>query len=196
MNLPNKITVSRIVLAIIIMVLLLLPLDKIGFALPDIAVTTSIRVNLKYIICGVLFLIASLTDLIDGKIARDNNMVSEYGKVMDAIADKLLVNGILIILACHGFINVIIPVVIVSRDIFVDSVKMVAGKNEGAVAASKLGKIKTLLMMSGITLMLFYNLPFETFGFRLADLLIMIATVLSVSSGVEYYIKNKRYLTK
>lgn len=194
MNLPNKITVSRIVLAIIIIILLLLPFEKVGIGFPEITVSSSIRINLKYILCGALFLIACLTDAVDGYIARSNNMVSDYGKVMDAIADKLLVNGVLIILACHGFINVIIPVIIISRDIFVDSIKMVAGQKEGAVGASKLGKIKTLLMMSGITLMLFYNLPFETFGFRLADLLLMIGTVLSVASGIEYYIKNRRLL--
>ena len=194
MNLPNKITISRIILAFIIMILLLIPLEKMGIVLPDIRINASIRVSLKYIISGVLFLIAALTDIIDGKIARNNNMVSDYGKVMDAIADKLLVNGVLIILACNGFVNVIIPVVIVSRDIFVDSIKMVVGKKEGVVQASKLGKIKTVLMMSGITLMLFYNLPFEAFGLRLADLLLMIGTVLSVASGIEYYIQNKRIL--
>ena len=121
-------------------------------------------------------------------------MVTDFGKVMDAIADKLLVNGVLIILACQGFINVIIPVVIISRDIIVDSIKMVAGSKSAPVAASRAGKIKTVLMMSGVTLMLFYNLPFEIWGLRIADMLIMTATVFSVVSGVEYYINNKKYL--
>ena len=196
MNLPNRITISRIILSIFVLIVLILPLQKIGLALPDIAVTTTLRINMKYIICGVLFLIASVTDLIDGKIARKYNMVTDFGKVMDAIADKLLVNGVLIILACQGFINVIIPVIIISRDTIVDSIKMVAGNKAGAVAASKTGKIKTVLMMSGLTLMLFYNLPFEIWGLRVADLLIMIATVLSVVSGIEYYLKNRQYITE
>ena len=194
MNLPNKITISRIILSLFILFLLMVPLERLGIDLRDLVVTPTIRVDVKYLICGVLFLIASATDILDGKIARKYNMVTDFGKVLDAIADKLLVNGVLIILACQGFINVIIPVVIVSRDIIVDSIKMIAGEKSGAVAASKAGKIKTVLMMSGVTLMLFYNLPFEIWGLRIADMLIMSATVFSLVSAVEYYINNKKYL--
>ena len=196
MNLPNKITISRIILSVIVLILLILPLEKLGLAIPDIAVTATLRVNIKYIICGVLFLIGSVTDYVDGHIARKYNMVTDFGKVMDAIADKLLVNGVLIILACQGFINVIIPVVIISRDTIVDSIKMVAGQKKGAVGASKAGKLKTVFMMCGVTLMLFYNLPFEIWGIRVADTLIMIATVLSVYSGIEYYVKNRDVITQ
>ena len=194
MNLPNKITISRIILSLFILFLLMVPLERLGIDLRDLVVPPTIRVDVKYLICGVLFLIASATDILDGKIARKYNMVTDFGKVLDAIADKLLVNGVLIILACQGFINVIIPVVIVSRDIIVDSIKMIAGEKSGAVAASKAGKIKTVLMMSGVTLMLFYNLPFEIWGLRIADMLIMSATVFSLVSAVEYYINNKKYL--
>lgn len=194
MNLPNKITITRIVLSIICIVLLIVPLQKFGIDLPPVEVTAAIRVPVKYIICGCLFLLASVTDFIDGHIARKYNLVTDFGKVMDAVADKILVNGVLIALACNGFISVIIPVVIVSRDIFVDSIKMVVGNKVGAVGASKTGKIKTVFMMTGVTLMLFYNLPFEIWGLKVADLLIMIATVLSVVSGVEYYVNNKKYI--
>lgn len=194
MNLPNKITITRIVLSIICIVLLIVPLQKFGIDLPPVEVTAAIRVPVKYIICGCLFLLASVTDFIDGHIARKYNLVTDFGKVMDAVADKILVNGVLIALACNGFISVIIPVVIVLRDIFVDSIKMVVGNKVGAVGASKTGKIKTVFMMTGVTLMLFYNLPFEIWGLKVADLLIMIATVLSVVSGVEYYVNNKKYI--
>lgn len=194
MNLPNKITISRIILSIVVLLLLIFPLEKIGINLPTLLVAGKVQVNIKYFICGFLFLIASLTDLIDGHIARKYNMVTDFGKVMDAIADKLLVNGVLIILACTGFIHMIIPVVIVCRDIIVDSIKMVVGSKIGAVGASQAGKLKTVFMMCGITLILFYNLPFELMGLRIADFLIMTATVLSVVSGVEYYVKNKKFL--
>lgn len=194
MNLPNKITITRIVLSIICIVLLIVPLQKFGIDLPPVEVTAAIRVQVNYIICGCLFLLASVTDFIDGHIARKYNLVTDFGKVMDAVADKILVNGVLIALACNGCISVIIPVVIVSRDIFVDSIKMVVGNKVGAVGASKTGKIKTVFMMTGVTLMLFYNLPFEIWGLKVADLLIMIATVLSVVSGVEYYVNNKKYI--
>lgn len=194
MNLPNKITITRIVLSIICIVLLIVPLQRFGIDLPPVEVTAAIRVPVKYIICGCLFLLASVTDFIDGHIARKYNLVTDFGKVMDAVADKILVNGVLIALACNGFISVVIPVVIVSRDIFVDSIKMVVGNKVGAVGASKTGKIKTVFMMTGVTLMLFYNLPFEIWRLKVADLLIMIATVLSVVSGVEYYVNNKKYI--
>lgn len=194
MNLPNKITISRIILSIIVLLLLVFPLEKIGIDLPTVVINGKLQIDVKYFICGFLFLIASTTDFIDGHIARSRNMVTDFGKVMDAIADKILVNGVLIILACTGFISVIIPVIIVSRDTIVDSIKMVVGKKNGAVGASKAGKLKTICMMSGVTLMLFYNLPFELIGIRVADFLIMLATVLSVISGIEYYIKNKQFL--
>lgn len=191
MNLPNKITVSRIILSIIVLLLLVFPLEKIGINVSTIVVNGTIQVNIKYIICGVLFLIASVTDFVDGHIARKYNMVTDFGKIMDAIADKILVNGVLIILACKGFVSVIIPVIVISRDTIVDSIKMVVGNKEGAVGASKAGKLKTICMMCGVTLMLFYNLPFELIGIRVADFLIILATVLSVISGVQYYLNYK-----
>ncbi len=196
MNLPNKITITRIILSIFVLILLIFPLEKVGIDLPTILINGKLQVNIKYFICGFLFLIASVTDFVDGHIARKYNMVTDFGKVMDAIADKILVNGVLIILACTGFIHMIIPVIIISRDTIVDSIKMVAGNKKGAVGASIAGKLKTIFMMCGLTLMLFYNLPFELWGIRVADFLIMIATVLSVASGIEYYIKNKQYLTE
>lgn len=191
MNLPNKITVSRIILSIIVLLLLVFPLEKIGINVSTIVVNGTIQVDIKYIICGVLFLIASVTDFVDGHIARKYNMVTDFGKIMDAIADKILVNGVLIILACKGFVSVIIPVIVISRDMIVDSIKMVVGNKEGAVGASKAGKLKTICMMCGVTLMLFYNLPFELIGIRVADFLIILATVLSVISGVQYYLNYK-----
>lgn len=191
MNLPNKITVSRIILSIIVLLLLVFPLEKIGINVSTIVVNGTIQVDIKYIICGVLFLIASVTDFVDGHIARKYNMVTDFGKIMDAIADKILVNGVLIILACKGFVSVIILVIVISRDTIVDSIKMVVGNKEGAVGASKAGKLKTICMMCGVTLMLFYNLPFELIGIRVADFLIILATVLSVISGVQYYLNYK-----
>lgn len=194
MNLPNKITMVRIVLAVIVLGLLIFPFYEFGIEFPKYLLAGKVLIDLKYIIAGVLFLIASLTDFIDGYIARKYNLVTDFGKVMDAIADKVLVNGLLIILANVGFISVIIPVVVIIRDIAVDSIKMVAGNKQGAVGASITGKIKTIFMMTGLTLLLFYNLPFELINLRIADFLILIATVLSVVSGIEYYVKNRKLL--
>ena len=196
MNVPNKITICRIILSVLLIVLLIFPLNRLGLNFPEISINETIIIESKYLICGILFLIASVTDFLDGYLARKYNLVTDFGKVLDAIADKLLVNGVLVVLATEGTIPVIIPVVIVSRDIIVDSIKMVAGQKNGAVAASNTGKVKTVFMLVGITLLLFYNLPFSLFNIYPARVLIMIATVLSVISGIDYYTKNKKYLTK
>ncbi len=194
MNVPNKITICRIILSILLIVLMIFPMNRIGLDFPEFQINGKIIIDSKYIICGIIFVVASLTDFLDGHLARKYNLVTDIGKVMDAIADKILVNAVLIVLAVNGYISVVVPVVIVSRDIIVDSIKMVAGQKSGAVGASKTGKIKTACMMSGITLLFFYNLPFSLININPARALIMIATVLSVISGVEYYVKNKKYL--
>ena len=193
MNLPNKITLARIVLAISILVLLLVPWYELGVDFPTYVIQGKIIVELKYIIAGVLFIIASVSDFLDGYIARSRNLVSDFGKVMDAIADKILVNGLLIVLAYDGLISIAVPVIIITRDIIVDSCKMISGNKGKVVAASMTGKIKTACMMVGIALTMFYNLPFELIGLRVADILILIATVFAVVSGCQYYMNSRQY---
>ena len=194
MNLPNKITLSRIVLTIFIIVLLLFPFDAAGINVLQLFVNESIVIDVTYLIAGVLFIVASLTDFLDGYLARKYNLVTDFGKMIDAIADKILVNPILIILAAKGFISPIIPVIIVCRDSVVNSIKMIAGSKGNVVAAIKMGKLKTACLMVGIVLTLFYNLPFELFNLRVADALLIIACVLSVISGIEYYNMNKKFI--
>lgn len=194
MNLPNKITMSRIFLSILIIAILLFPMDALGLSLPKLFINEKIVVDVKYLIAGVLFIIASLTDFVDGYLARKNNLVTDFGKMIDAIADKVLVNSILIILASSGFISPIIAVVVVVRDIVVDSIKMVAGSKGHVVAAIKTGKIKTACLMTGIVLSLFYNLPFELINLRVSDVLLIIAAILSIVSGVQYYNMNKKLI--
>ena len=145
---------------------------------------------------GILFIIASLTDFVDGYIARKYNLVTDFGKMMDAIADKILVNGVLIILAYNGFISIAIPIIIITRDTFVDSIKMVSGNNGKVIAASMLGKAKTVCMLIGLSFMFFYNLPFELINIPVADILILVACLLSVISGCEYYYKAKELIFK
>ena len=191
MNLPNKLTIGRIITAIIILIMLMIPWDSLGVVFPTFQVAGDIIVDLKYIIAGILFVLAALTDFLDGHIARSRNLVTDFGKVMDAIADKVLVNGLLIILAFDGFISVAIPVIIITRDIFVDSFKMASGKKGKVVAASFTGKAKTMCMMIGMALTMFYNLPFELIGLNIADALLIIATILSVISACQYYYNTK-----
>ncbi len=193
MNLPNKITIIRIILSVLILVIMMIPWYSLGIEWPEYSVG-NITVNIKYIVVGILFLIASLSDFIDGYLARKNNQVTDFGKVADAIADKILVNGLLIVLAYERIISIIIPVVIITRDIVVDSCKMISGNHGKVVAASIMGKLKTICMMCGVTLILFYNLPFELIGFPLADLFLIAATILSVVSGCQYYYNSREFL--
>lgn len=193
MNLPNKITIGRIILSIIMIILLIIPWYDLNFEFSEFVVNGEV-ISLKYIFAGIIFLIASLTDFIDGYLARSQNMVTDFGKVADAIADKILVNGLLIILAYDRMIPVLIPVVIITRDIIVDSCKMICGNKGKVVAASWLGKAKTMCMMVGLTLILFGNIPFGLINFPLDSILILIATLLSIISGCQYYYNSREYL--
>jgi len=193
LNLPNKITIARILLAIVMIVMLLIPWYDLGYRFPEYLIGGEV-LSLKYIIAGVIFLIASLTDFIDGYLARSRNMVTDFGKVADAIADKILVNGLLIILAYDRLIPIVVPVVIITRDIIVDSLKMLSGNKGKVVAASWLGKAKTMCMMIGLTLTLFNNIPFIFINIPIDNLLLLIATLLSVVSGCQYYYNTKDLL--
>ena len=194
MNLPNKITFSRIILTIFILILLVFPFEEAGIKMPQLFVNEMIVVDIKYPIAGVLFIVAALTDFIDGRLARKNNQVTDLGKMLDAIADKVLVNTILVALAASGFVHPIIPIVVIFRDEVVNSIKMVSGNKGKVVAASKMGKYKTACMMTGIALTLFYNLPFELIPLRVSDFLLAVAAILSIISGIKYYIMAKPYL--
>lgn len=193
MNTPNKLTFMRIIFTIIMIIILIFPFYSIGVEFPVIQVA-GINMKLEYIIAGVIFLVASLTDFLDGYLARKNNQVTDFGKFSDAIADKVLVNSVLIIFAAQGFIPAIIPVIIIVRDIIVDAIRMnVATK--GVVQAAKMsGKIKTACLMVGITLTFFYNLPFELFGLQVSKLFLYFGTLMSIVSMFEYYSLNKKAL--
>ena len=194
MNLANKITMSRVFMSVIIMILLLFPFETMGVDLPSYVFNGNIYIELKYIIAGVIFVIASLTDFFDGYVARKYNMVTDFGKMVDAISDKLLTNTVLVILACDGMVSPIIAVVIIARDIVVDTIKMLIGNKGKAVAAIKIAKYKTASLMFGIALTLFYNIPFELLGLRISDFLLAVAAILSVVSAVKYYIMAKEFI--
>ena len=140
-----------------------------------------------YVFAGILFIFASLTDFLDGYIARQYGLITNTGKMLDAIADKVLVNSVLIILAGLGEIDVIIPVIIVLRDILVNAIKMEAASRGKVVAAIKSGKLKTASLMIGTTLVFFGNLPFELIGLDVAKFFLYFATIISITSMIEYY---------
>ena len=194
MNTANKITMSRIILSIVIMILLLFPFGELGLDLPSYLVNGNIYVELKYIIAGILFIIASLTDFFDGYVARKYNMVTDFGKMVDAISDKMLTNSLLVILSSEAMISPVLAVIFIVRDIAVDSMKMIVGNKGHAVAAIKTAKWKTATLMLGLVFTLFYNLPFELIGVRVSDVLLIISAILSIISAFKYYIMASKYI--
>ena len=194
MNTANKITMSRVILAIVIMILLLFPFDGLGLDLPSYIVGGKVYVELKYIIAGILFIIASLTDFLDGYVARKYNMVTDFGKMVDAISDKMLTNSLLVILSSTGMISPVLAVIFIVRDIAVDSMKMIVGNKGHAVAAIWSAKCKTATLMVGLALTLFYNLPFELIGIRVSDVILIISAILSIVSAFQYYVMTSKYI--
>ena len=190
MNLANKLTMIRIFLTVVLITILLFPFYMVNIEFPVLTIG-AIAVDTRYLIAAVIFAVASFTDFLDGHIARKYNMVTDFGKMVDAIADKMLVNSTLIILSSQGFVAPIITVIVIFRDTVVDTIKMIAGSKGKVIAAIKTGKIKTTFLMLGVVLTLCYNLPFEIWGLDIANLLLVLATIFSIISGVQYYIMNK-----
>ncbi len=189
MNLPTKLTVLRLVLSLVMIILLCFPMKLLGL---DFGHMTwgGVEISLQYVIAGIIFIIASLTDFLDGYLARKNNQVTDTGKMLDAIADKVLVNSALIILA-PTYIPTIVPVVIVLRDIVVNAIKMEAAGKGKVVAAIGSGKLKTATLMVGTTLAFFSNFPFAMWNIRVDHALLYVACILSIVSAVQYFIMNK-----
>ena len=196
MNLPNKLTFFRIILTFVIIFILLFPFHYINFEFPTLFINDKIMYSSKYLVSAILFIIASITDWVDGYIARKYKLITEFGKIIDAIADKILVSSILIILAAQGIIPAIIPVIIILRDIIVDTLKLIIGSNSSAVGASIMGKIKTAFLMIGVTFALLNNLPFELIGINVTDIILIIASVLAIISGIQYFNMSKKYFKK
>ncbi len=192
MNLANRLTISRIVMSLFIMVFLLIPWNEFNINFPTFLAGGKVLVDVRYLIVGLVFIIASITDYFDGRIARSKNMCSDFGACLDAIADKILVNGLLIILAYQGFISEVIPVIIITRDVIVDALKTLSASKGTVVKANIWGKIKTACMMIGLVLVLFYNMPFELWNIKLDYIFVYLATVLSVVSGIIYYFQIKK----
>lgn len=192
-NVPTKLCFLRIIFSIVIILLLLFPFYRFSIAFPQI-LYKDILIDLRYIIAGIIFIFASITDYFDGKIARKRKEVTEFGKMIDAIADKVLVDSVLIIFASQGFISTFIPVIIIMRDVIVDAIKMACAKDGNVQAAILSGKIKTACLMIGIILTFFYNMPFEILGLKVSSFFLYLGTIMSVISLVEYYKLNKKVI--
>lgn len=183
MNTPNKLTVARMIATPIFMAIMLI--EAIPF---------------RFLISLVLFAAASLTDMIDGKMARKYNLVTDFGKFLDPLADKILVFSALIAFIEMDLASSVAIVIMMAREFLVTSLRLVASDNGTVIAASKLGKLKTAMTMASIVIILCILsvsqfVPFVTAGTLslISNTLIWIATAITLLSGAEYLIKNKEH---
>lgn len=176
MNLPNKLTILRVLLIPFFVFFLLVPVA--GDASRYIAL--------------VIFIVASLTDLADGKIARRYNLVTNFGKFMDPLADKLLVCSALICFVEMDLLPAWIVIIIISREFIISGFRLVASDNGVVIAASYWGKFKTTSQMIMIVLLI-AQIPGSFFDF-LEQIFICIALILTVVSLIDYLVKNKNVL--
>ncbi len=197
MNLPNKITLARIFLVPFMLIV------------PLFGITSTVLggITVENLIILAIFLIASITDFLDGHLARKNNMVTTFGKFLDPIADKLLVITALMMLVESGIIPAWIPIITVAREFLVSGVRMLAAGEGTVIAASMLGKIKTVSQMVAISLAFVSINPFMDFiggelqGLHLIiNILMTIAMIVSVIatiwSGTDYLVKSKDVILK
>lgn len=193
MNLPNKITTFRMIAVIVIAAMLLFPYEDVGISLMMIE---GINISIIQLIACCLFLIASFSDFVDGYLARKYNLVTTYGKFMDPIADKLLVNSLFIILTVIGpcKIPVIVTVIMIARDLLVDAIRQLGADKQVVIAANRWGKIKTVTQMVALTFVLLNNWPFALLNlpFNVTIVFCYIACAASLVSGVLYFIYNRK----
>ena len=174
MNLPNKLTILRI---------LLVPFIILCFYLPP---------SWGMWVAVVLFIVASVTDTVDGRYARAHNMVTDFGKFMDPIADKLLVNSVLIMLTAQGKVPPVVTILFIFREFAISGLRLVAASKGVVLAAGNLGKIKTTLQDIA--------LPFLMVGhvwkvFRIVGLILLyVSLIMSLWSGWDYVYKNKNLI--
>ncbi|MDY2589900.1 MAG: CDP-diacylglycerol--glycerol-3-phosphate 3-phosphatidyltransferase [Agathobacter sp.] len=176
MNLPNKLTIFRIILIPFFVFFLLAPYFE-GYG--------------NYIAVAI-FIVASLTDLLDGKIARKYNMVTNFGKFMDPLADKLLVCSAMICLVDLRLIPSWVVIIIIAREFIISGFRLVASDNGIVIAASYWGKFKTTFQMI-MVIVLILNIK-TTLFYYIGNILIVIATALTIISLIDYIIKNKNVL--
>lgn len=177
MNFPNKLTILRVIM--------------IPFFVAALLYDGGANQNMRYV-AAALFIIASLTDMLDGKIARKYNLVTNFGKFMDPLADKLLVCSALICMIELRELPAWMVIIIISREFIISGFRLVASDNGVVIAASYWGKFKTTFQMIGVVLLIF-NIPALS---TLTTIIVWIALALTVISLVDYIVKNAGVLTE
>ncbi|AMC93217.1 CDP-diacylglycerol--glycerol-3-phosphate 3-phosphatidyltransferase [Erysipelothrix larvae] len=190
MNLANRLTIFRIILIPIIVLIYVFPYAQFGITEGYVKVDTVLLYH-KNIAILILFAIASFTDFLDGYLARSRNMITTFGKFLDPIADKMLVNTLLIIFVSQQTVPLVAVLIMIWRDTVVDALRMLLSQRGIVLAAGYFGKVKTVAQMLAIILVLLGNLPFELYGIPVSSIMIWFATLMSLLSGVSYVLQSR-----
>lgn len=188
MNLANKITLARVFLVPIVMLFLLIRFDLGSVTFAGMTITYS------EIIATVVFIIAASTDGLDGYIARKRKMVTNFGKFLDPLADKLLITAALISLVDRGSIEGWMAIVIISREFAVTGLRLVAAADGHVIAASPLAKLKTLTQIIAIVAVMLNNFPFGLIGIPFDTIAMWVAVIVTILSGIDYFVKNRKVI--
>lgn len=187
MNLPNKITVSRILLIPVFVIIMMIEMEStvqlFGAEIP-----------LNHFIGALIFIFASATDWVDGYYARKLNLVTNFGKFLDPLADKLLVSAALILLVELGLAPAWVVIIIISREFAVTGLRLILAGQGEVVAANQLGKIKTWTQIVAISALLLHNTIFTMMGVPFDDIMLYISLFFTVWSGWDYFWLNRRVL--
>ena len=207
MNLPTKLTLSRIVIVVVMLVGLFTCDILCGAGI--MTMPTIGPINVAYLVSFILFIIASITDALDGKIARKYNLVTDMGKFLDPVADKLLVNLTLIYLALPHFnlanqatIPLFCVIIMIGRDLIIDAFRLAAASKGSILAANIFGKLKTVFQMIAIPMVLLNSWPFAYFDagwstyLRICNIAVYLATAMSLLSLIIYLKQNWHILTE
>ncbi len=203
MNLPNKLSILRIILVPVTM-LFMLPVNIYGWQPEG---WNAFINNNGMTVAAAVFIIASLTDMADGKIARKYNLITDLGKFLDSLADKILVISIMLGLVYLGRLSPVLVMIIILREFAVSGLRMIAASKGEVIAARMIGKVKTVTQMVAIIYIMFEPLLIRIFGLTyngypletsaitiIGDVLFGICVIMTIVSGVDYLIKGKKYL--
>ncbi|MBO0469981.1 CDP-diacylglycerol--glycerol-3-phosphate 3-phosphatidyltransferase [Enterococcus sp. DIV0242_7C1] len=184
MNLPNKLTVLRIFMIPIFIIIVSVPMDwgTITFGGASLAITQ--------LVGAVIFAVASITDWLDGKIARSRGLVTNFGKFADPLADKMLVMTAFIVLVAQQKAPAWVVAIIVCRELAVTGLRLLLVEGGEVMAAAWPGKIKTATQMVAIILLLINNIPFTAIGLPVDLIMLYICLIFTIYSGVDYFVKN------
>ncbi len=206
MNTPTKLTFSRIIVVIALIITLFVLAFCRNLDVPELGDT---GINVVFLVVFGVFILACITDMIDGHMARSRDLITDLGKFLDPVADKLLIDTLLIFLIAPSIfapyasesqlnINVFCVIIFIARDITVDSLRFIAANKNIVIAANMWGKAKTVLQMVALSFVLLNGWPFSYFdsgwanGIHITDFIVYIATAVSLISGIIYVVQNRK----